>query len=123
VDLPRNRGGMHYEVPLYLSRGSCRSFRRRACGVGFVGQHDAPEVCGEVSFERPRGVARWFALGDFLVVVRAAGAGRHPDLDYRDRVDRGVQLPVSVAGQPVLGGIGAGDLDGGGAGVVRVRRG
>ena len=40
---------------------------------------------------------------------------------YRDGVDRGVQLPVSVAGQPVLGGIGAGDLEGGG-GVVRVRR-
>ena len=38
-------------------------------------------------------------------------------------VDRGVQLRVCVAGQPVLGGIGAGDLDRGGAGVVRVCRG
>jgi hypothetical protein len=40
--------------------------------VGFVGQHDAPEVCGEVSFERAGGVARWFALSDSLGVVRAA---------------------------------------------------
>jgi hypothetical protein len=92
LDIPQNREGMHYEVPLYLSRGSCRAFRRRACGVGFVGQHDALEVCGEVSFERPSGVARWFAFGDFLVVVRAAGAGRYPDLDHRDGVDRGVQV-------------------------------
>ena len=39
-------------VPLYLSsRGICRCFRRCSCGARFVGEHEAPEVSGEVSFE------------------------------------------------------------------------
>ena len=99
-------------VPLYLSRGIYRYFRRCSCGARFVGEHEAPEVSGEVSFERSGGRARWFSLGDFLVVEGAARAGRHPDLGHRDDVDRGIQLPVSVAGEPMPGGISAGDLDG-----------
>jgi hypothetical protein len=97
--------------------------RRCSYGAGFVGDHDAPEVSGEVSFERTGGVSRWFSFGDLLVVVGAAGAGGHADLDHRDGVERGVQLPVSVTGEPMPRGISALDLDGRGAGVIRVRRG
>jgi len=32
-------------------RGRCRVSRRRSCGAGLVGDHGAPEVSGEVSFE------------------------------------------------------------------------
>jgi hypothetical protein len=57
-------------VPLYLSsRGICRYLRRRSAGAGFVGEHDAPEISGEVSLERTGGVARRCAVGDLLVVV------------------------------------------------------
>jgi hypothetical protein len=36
----------------------CRCFRSRSCGAGFVGEHESPQVSGEVSFERAGGVAR-----------------------------------------------------------------
>ena len=104
-----------------LSCGGCGHLRRHSCGARFVDDHDAPEAAGEVSFERAGGVSGGLPLDYLLVVVGAACAGRHTDLDPRDGVGRGVQLPVAVTGQPMPRGIGARDLHGCGAGVVRVR--
>lgn len=63
----------------------------------FVGQHDAPDVIGQVTFEGAPGRCRLLALGDFLLEIVAPGAGAHPDLNHSDGVERAVELPVAVA--------------------------
>src|SRR5271163_3281685 len=77
-------------------------------------------MSGKVTLERTGGASGGFALGNLLVVIDAAGARGHPDLDHRDGVERRVQLPVPVTRQPVTRGISARNLNGCGAGVVRV---
>lgn len=94
-------------VPLYLSRCSGEVSGFFCVGALFVDNHDPPEVCGEVSFQTSTGAARGLAFGDLLVVVGAAQAAGHPDLDHRHRVDLGVQLPVPVAREAVPVGVGS----------------
>ena len=68
------------------------------CAAFFVGEHDTPQVSGEVSLEGS-GCRSWrLVLSDFGVVLGAAETGRHPDLDHCDGVDRRVQLSIAVAG-------------------------
>ena len=81
--------------PDSLERFSVDFLRLGSCLPFFVGEHDSPQVCGEVSFECACRGPGCFSFCDFLVVERSSGARRHPDLDHGDHVDGGVQLPVA----------------------------
>lgn len=75
-------------------------------------------MVGEASFQAPRRFAWCLPFVDLGFVVAATEAGGHADLGDGDGVEDGVELPISVTGQPVTGLLGAGDLDQCRAGVV-----
>ncbi|EME55782.1 putative transposase for insertion sequence element [Rhodococcus ruber BKS 20-38] len=97
-------------VPLCLSSGPGRLIICYSESMSFVGEHDAPDMIGQVTFKGAPRSCGLFALGDLLVVVGASRAGGHPDLHHRDGVERTVELSVAVTGESVPVGIGAGDL-------------
>ena len=55
---------------------------------------------GQAAFEAAAGFGGGLTFGDLAEVVRAAGAGI-PGLGDGDDVDRGVELPIAAAGEPV----------------------
>lgn len=59
------------------------------------------------------------AFGDLAEVVVASGS-RVTSLADGDDVDRGVELPITAAGEPVAGLVAAGGVDQSGAGVAGV---
>jgi hypothetical protein len=81
----------------------------------FICQHGSPKLVGQVSFKAAQRSSWLLAVGDLAVVVASPGAIGPADLDDGDGVDRGVQLPVAIAVEPVAFVFGAGDLDRGGA--------
>ncbi len=83
--------------------------------ASFIGQHGAPKLVGQVSFEATQRSSWRFAIGDLAVVVASSGAIWHAHLDDGDGVKSRVQLSVAVAVEPVAVVFGAGDLDWGGA--------
>src|SRR5687768_13283086 len=78
---------------------------------GVVGDHDPPDDVGQMSFQAAHGRAWGCSGGDPAVVIGAASAGGHADLDHGDGVDGSVELPVSVTAEPMYLTVGAGDLD------------
>ena len=54
-------------------------------------------MVGETPFQAAHRFVVGLPGGDLGVVVRPAGAARHPDLGERDDVQRQVQLPVTAA--------------------------
>jgi hypothetical protein len=77
----------------------------------FVGEHDAPDVVGEASFEAAHRFVMRLSGGDLLVVVGAPAAAAHPDLGQRGDVQGQVQLPVTAAGPAMAGAVSTGHLD------------
>ena len=104
--------------PFIASSPTYRFFLALPVATFFVGEHDAPDVIGQVSFQTAGCGSRALALGDFLVVLGATGTVRHPNLHHRDGVKRAVELPVPVAGQAEAVDVGAGGLYRRGAVVV-----
>lgn len=88
----------------------------------FIGEHDAPDMIGQVTFEGAPGGSGLSTRGDCLVVIGAPSAGGHLDLYHSDGVERAAELSVAVAGEPVPAGVGAGDLHRCRAFVVRIGR-
>jgi hypothetical protein len=66
----------------------------------FVGDHGAPDVVSEASFEAPSCFANSLAFEDFQLVVDVAAAAGCPDLGDCDGVQRGVELAISIGAAP-----------------------
>lgn len=81
-------GCPHLRGASLLSSRPVGFFLALSAAAPFVGEHDAPHVIGQVALEAAGRCTGTLALGDLLVVVAAAGAGGHPDLDHRDGVER-----------------------------------
>src|SRR5664279_3365661 len=113
------------QVPAPASRAA-HSYVRRWCrgcsGSSLIGEHDAPQVCGDAPLEAAQRLASGLALIDLATEVGMPFGVRHPDLGDGDEVQGGVELAVPGTGQPVAGMFRAGDLDRSGAGVAGVVR-
>lgn len=118
--VPRSEASADPRVPLCLSSSDSVGFGGGSESL-FVGDHEPPEMIGESPLQTPHGLVSGLALGDLLVEVAAADAVAHADLGDRDEMDRGVQLPVAAAGQPVACPLPGSDLDRRGTGVGRER--
>src|SRR5664279_3735167 len=113
------------QVPAPASRAA-HSYVRRWCrgcsGSSLIGEHDAPQVCGDAPLEAAQRLAAGLALIDLATEVGMPFGVGHPDLGDGDEVQGGVELAVPGTGQPVAGMFRAGDLDRSGAGVAGVVR-